>query len=172
ALVPLLVAIAIAVTGERVRRLGLALGAVLVAYSLGFSVWASTSQDLQRPEWEAVADRLGEPEAPRATVTWALGEASLRYYLSTGAIQIKSAERNDWLVHEVIFVSDGSVPPPPRRLLGPGLRELAPEDTGRLFIRRFRVPGPGLVRLPVRQVRQADLDFRTNGVLLDGVGPG
>jgi mannosyltransferase len=172
ALVPLLVAVAIALTGERVRRLGLALGAVLVAYSLGFCIWASASQDLQRPDWEAIADRLGEPDSPRATVTWALGEASLRYYLSTGAIQVKPAERNDWLVHEITFVSDGYAPPPPRRLLGPGLREWAVEDAGRLFIRRFRVPEPGLVRLPLRQVRHADLNFRTNGVLLDGVGPG
>ena len=34
--------------------------------------------------------RLGEPAAPRATVTWTLGEAPLRYYLSTGAIQVRA----------------------------------------------------------------------------------
>ena len=36
---------------------------------------------------------LGEPQAPRAIVTWTLGEASLRYYLSTGAFQVVPAER-------------------------------------------------------------------------------
>jgi len=59
-----------------------------------------------------------------------------------------------------------------RRLLGPGFREVAVEDTGRLYIRRYRVAGPGLAPLRLRALREAQLDFRTNGVLLDGVGPG
>ncbi len=172
ALVPLLVAVGIAVTLPGARRLGTAVGAALLAYSLGFSVWASVSPDLQRPDWGAVAAELGEPTAPRATVTWTLGEASLRYYLSSGAIQASSADGYDWLVHEVDFVSDGKAPPPSRRLLGPGFRETASQDAGRLHIRRFRMPGPGLAPLRLRQVRTADLHFRSNGVLLDGIGPG
>ena len=114
ALLPLLVAIAIGLTLPAARRLGTAIGAVLLAYSLGFCIWASFSPDLQRPDWDAVAAEIGEPQAPRATVTWVLGEASLRYYLSTGAIQVIPAEGYDWLVHEIDFVSDGKVPPPPR----------------------------------------------------------
>ncbi len=172
ALVPLLVVVAIATTMPTARRLGAALGAGLLAYSLGFCVWASISPDLQRPDWSAVAAKLGEPTAPRATVTWALGEAPLRYYLSTGAIQVTPADGYDWLVHEIDFVSDGKVPPPPARLLGPGFRESASEGAGRLYIRRFSRPGPGLAPLPLRRLKQARLDFRTNGVLLDGVGPG
>ena len=70
---------------------------------------------------DAVADHLGEPDGPRATVTWVLGEAPLRFYLSTGAIQLKASEGYDWLVREVAFVSMGEAPPPPRRLLGPRL---------------------------------------------------
>ena len=171
ALVPLLVAVAVALTIARARRLGTAIAAVLFVYSLGFSVWASTSPELQRPDWRAVADHLGEPDGPRATVTWVLGEAPLRFYLSTGAIQLKASEGYDWLVREVAFVSMGEVPPPPRRLLGPGFRETGAEDVGRLFIRRYRLRGPELAPLRLRGLRQADTGFRNNGVLLDGVGP-
>jgi mannosyltransferase len=172
ALVPLLLVVAIAVTLPGARRLGNAIVALLLAYSLGFCIWVSVDPSLQRPDWSAVAEHLGEPETPRATVTWTIGEAPLRYYLSTGAIQVKASERYDWLVGEVNLVSDGEVPPPPPGLLGHGFRESAHEDTGRLFIRRYRLPGPGLAPLRLRHLRHADLGFRTNGVLLDGVGPG
>ena len=97
ALAPLLLAIGIAVTLPAARRLGAAIGAALLAYSLGFCIWASFSPDLQRPDWAGVAAEIGEPTAPRATVTWTLGEASLRYYLSTGAFQAFPAEGYDWL---------------------------------------------------------------------------
>ena len=170
ALVPLLIAVAVALSAERARRLGTAIAAVLVVYSLAFSIYASTSPELQRPDWRAVADHLGEPDGPRATVTWVLGEAPLRFYLSTGAIQLKASEGYDWLVREVDFVSMGEVPPPPRRLLGPGFRETGAEDVGPLFIRRYRVSGPELVPLRLRALRHARTDFRNNGVLLDGVG--
>jgi mannosyltransferase len=171
ALVPLLVAIAVALSSERGRRLGTAIAVVLVAYSFGFSVYASTAPELQRPDWRAVAEHLGEPDGPRATVTWVLGEAPLRFYLSTGAIQLKASEGYDWLVREIAFVSMGETPPPPPRLLGPGFRETGAEDVGPLFIRRFRVPGPELVPLRLRELRHAQTNFRNNGVLLDGVGP-
>ncbi|HEV2791904.1 MAG TPA: glycosyltransferase family 39 protein [Solirubrobacterales bacterium] len=172
ALVPLLVAVAVALSAERARRLGTGIAALLLAYSFAFCVWASVEPDLQRPDWEAVADRLGEPEEPRATVTWVIGEAPLRYYLSTGAIQLKASEGYDWLVREIDFVSIGSAPPPPQRLIGPRFREVAYEEVGELFIRRYRATGPGLEPLRLRTLRHADTNFRNNGVLLDGVGPG
>jgi uncharacterized membrane protein len=172
ALVPFLIAVAVALSVERVRRIGTAIAAVLIAYSLAICIWAGASPEMQRPDWRAVADRLGEPDGPRATVTWVLGEAPLRFYLSTGAIQLKASEGYDWLVREVTFVSMGEVPPPPRRLLGPGFRETGAEDVGPLFIRRFRVTGPELVPLRLRGLRHAGTNFRNNGVLLDGVGPG
>jgi 4-amino-4-deoxy-L-arabinose transferase-like glycosyltransferase len=172
ALVPLLVAVAIGLTLPTARRLGAALGAALIVYSLAFSVWASVEPNLQRPDWEAVAAELGEPQGPRATVTWVLGEASLRYYLSTGAFQVTPADGYQWLVHEVDFVSDGKVRPPPRQLLGPGFHETSRGDAGRLYVRRFALPGPGLAPLRLRQLKRARLDFRSTGVLLDGIGPG
>lgn len=171
ALVPLLAAVGIAVASPATRRLGTAIGALLFAYSLGFCVLASTDEQFQRPNWSAVAEQIGDPHGPRATVTWTLGEAPLRFYLSTGAIQVRAKERYDWLVKEVDFVSDGSVPAPPRRLLGPGFHQVADESTGRLKIRRYRFQQPGLAPLRLRRLRDARLDFRSNGVLLDGVGP-
>ena len=170
ALVPLVLVVAIGSTASRARRLGAVLAAGLVAYSLAFCVWVSLDEELQRPDWRRVAERLGEPQAPRATVLWTLGEASLRYYLSTGAIQVKPSERYDWLVREVDFVSDGPAPPP-RRLLAPRFREVAHEGLGRLFLRRYRLAGPGLAPLQLEAVRKAALHWRTNGILIDGVGP-
>jgi mannosyltransferase len=172
ALVPLLAPLAVGFTLRRARRLGAALGAALVAYSLAFSVWASVSPSLQRPGWKAVADALGEPRQPRAMVTWALGEASLRYYLATGAFQVFPFEGYRWLAGEVDFVSDGAAPPPGPRLLGPGFREVGYERVGRFYVRRYEYRGPGLGPLRLRTVRRAELGFRTNGVLLDGIGPG
>jgi mannosyltransferase len=171
ALVPLLLVVAIGLTARRSRRLGTLVAAGLLAYSLAFCVWVSFEPELQRPDWREVADRLGEPEAPRATVLWVLGEAPLRYYLSTGAIQLKASEGYNWLVREIDFVSDGPAPPPPRRFLGPGFREVGHEDVDRLFIRRYRLAAPGLAPLRLRQVRKASLHWRNNGVLLDGIGP-
>jgi mannosyltransferase len=172
ALVPLLLAVAIGLTLSAARRLGTAVAALLLAYSLGFCVWASLSPALQRPDWDTVAAAIGEPAAPRATVTWVLGEAPLRYYLSTGAFQVRPADGYDWLVHEIDLVSDGRTPPPPPGLLGPGFRETSREDAGRLYIRHFELPGPGLAPLRLRQLDRANLNFRSVGVLLDGIGPG
>jgi 4-amino-4-deoxy-L-arabinose transferase-like glycosyltransferase len=172
ALVPLLVAVAIGATLHRARRSGAVLASALALYSLGFCVWASFSPALQRPDWDAVAARLGEPEAPRAMVTWTLGAASLRYYLSTGSFQVQPSDGFSWSVHEVDFVSDGPAPPIPTRLLGPRFRQAGYERVGRLYVRRYTLPGPDLARLRLGMVRDARLGFRSNGVLLDGIGPG
>jgi len=171
ALVPLLVILAIGFTLRRARRLGVLLGSLFVACSLAFCVWASASPSLQRPNWDAVAASLGEPSGPRAMVTWTLGEASLRYYLSTGAFQVLPSDGYRWLVGEVDFVSDGPAPPPPPRLLGPRFRQVRYERAdSRLYVRRYAVPGPGLAPLRLAAVRDAQLGFHSNGVLLDGIG--
>jgi mannosyltransferase len=171
ALLPLLVAVAIAVTLRGARRSGAVIGTALAAYSLGFCVWASLSPALQRPDWDAVAARLGEPTAPRAIVTWTLGEASLRYYLSTGSFQTSPADGFEWLVHEVDFVSNGPAPPVPAWRLGPGFRQVGYERAGRLYVRRYSLSGPGLAPLRMQSVQSAPLGFRSNGILLDGIGP-
>jgi len=182
ALVPLLAAVAVAVTLRGARRGGAVLGAALVAYSLAFCVWTSLSPGLQRPDWGAVATELGEPRTPRAMVTWTLGEASLRYYLSNGlpallpldpgSFQVLPSDGYKWLVGEVDFISDGPAPPLAARRLLPGFRQVGYERAGRLYIRSYETPGPGLAPLLMHRVRDAQLNFRSNGVLLDGIGPG
>jgi mannosyltransferase len=174
ALVPLLAAVAIGVTVRGAGRAGLAVGVALLAYSLGFSILASSSTALQRPDWEAVAEKLGDPSRPRAIVSWTLGQASLRRYLGTGSFQVVQSERYPWFVHEIDFVSLGPAPPIPRGKLGaPGFRqvEYGPVD-GELYLRRYALPGPDLTHLRLREVRGAELNFGSNGVLIDGVGPG
>ncbi len=171
ALLPLLVAVAIGATLRAARRTGAALAAVLAAYSLGFCIWAGASTAVQRPDWDAVATRLGEPEAPRAIVLWTLGAASLRWYLSTGSFQVQPSDGYTWSIHEADFVSDGPAPPVPARLLGPRFRQLSYERVGRLYVRRYALPGPDLGHLRLRRIRRADLNFRSNSVLLDGIGP-
>jgi hypothetical protein len=171
ALVPLLVAVAVGCTLPAARRAGATLGVALVAYSLGFSVWASVSPSLQRPDWGAVAAELGEPTTPRAMVTWTIGAAPLRYCLSTGAFQPRASEGFAWWVGEVDFVSKGGAPPPPRRLIGPGFRQAAYVQVGRFWVRRYVRVAPGLGFLRLNAVRRARLGFRSNRVLLDGIGP-
>ena len=170
ALVPLLAAVGVAVSRPNARRLGAAIGGALVAYSLGFCIWASVSSGLQRPDWDSVAGRLGEASAPRAMVTWTLGEASLRYYLPHGAFQAFSSEGFQWLVHEIDLVSDGPAPPVPSTLIDPRFRQVSYEKVGRLYVRSYEVPGPELAPLRLGLIRRADLKFHSNGVLLDGIG--
>jgi hypothetical protein len=162
ALVPLLVALGVGFTLRGARRSGPV---------LAFSIWAGISPALQRPDWDSVAAAIGEPTVPRAMVTWTLGEASLRYYLSSGSIQVQPSDGFRWWVGEIDFISDGPAPPPPARLFGPGFREVGYQRVGRLYVRRFAAPGSELRPLRLRTIRGAQLGFRTNGVLLDGIGP-
>jgi uncharacterized membrane protein len=172
ALVPLLAAVAVGVTMRGARRAGIAVGAVLFAYSLGFNFAAAVSPSLQRPDWQVAAERLGEPEAPRAMITWRLGQASLRYYLSTGSFQVSPSDGFRWYVHEVAFISDGPAPPVPAELLGPRFRQVGHERAGRLEIRRYALPADDLARLRLARVDDPDLNWRSNSALLDGIGAG
>jgi mannosyltransferase len=172
ALVPLLAAVAVGCTLTAARRMGAALGVALVAYSLGFSVWASVSPALQRLDWDAAAAKLGEPATPRAMVTWTIGAAPLRWYLSTGSFQPRASEGFTWWVGEIDFVSAGKAPPPPPRIVGSGFRQVAYEQVGRLWVRRYAWNATGLGLLRINDVRKAQLGFRSNRVLLDGIGPG
>ena len=173
ALVPLLVVVAIACTpaGGAAARRRRSPPPCSSTRSASASA-ASTSPSLQRPDWDAVAAKLGEPSGPRAMVTWTLGEASLRYYLSTGSFQVQASEGYPWYVHEVDFISDGKVPPPPRQCSARASANAAPTRSAASSSAATACPGPSLAPLRLRKLRGADLDFRTTGVLLDGVGPG
>jgi hypothetical protein len=104
-------------------------------------------------------------------IQFCLFPPSLRHYLSTGSFQAQASEGFAWSVHEVDFVSDGPAPPVPVGSLGPRFRQVGYEQVGRLYVRRYALPGPDLAHLRLRRIRDADLNFRSNGVLLDGIGP-
>jgi hypothetical protein len=97
--------------------------------------------------------------------------ASLRHYLGTGSFQVVESERYPWYVHEIDFVSIGPGSPSPRAF-APGFRPAGSARLGDLRLWRYTRAGPELARLPLREARRADLGFGSNGVLVDGVGPG
>ena len=169
---PLLVAVAIGVTLGGARRAGLLVGAALLAYSLGFSVLASVSPALQRPDWEAVAEKLGEPSRPRAIVSWTLGQASLRHYLGTHPSRWSSPNATRGSCTRSTSSRSARRRPSWADRLAPGFRQVEYGPVGELYLRRYVLPGPDLTHLRLREARGADLDFGSNGVLVDGVGPG
>ena len=160
ALVPLLVAVAVGFTLRRARRGGTVLGAAAGRLLARLLVWASLSPALQRPDWDAVAAALGEPTAPRAMVTWTLGQASLRYYLSTGSFQVHPSEGFAWCVDEIDFISDGPAPPPPAPPARPGLpRRSATSASAASTSVATRCRAQSLAPLRLRDVRDADLEL-------------
>ena len=167
AVVPLLAAVAIAVTVGRARLAGALLGAVLVAYSLGF--WAATTftPSLQRPDYRQVAIRLGEPDLPRAIVTWTLGAGPLKHYLGTHA-GLLFPEGEVWFVHEIYVVSR-QTELPKQWAFAPRFQRGETFAVGDLDVTRYATRG--LEHLPARALGRAEIGFRSNRVLLDGIGP-
>ena len=123
---------------------------------------------LQRPDWHAVAQSLGEPTQPRAMVTWLLGAGVLRHYLSTGSFQVEpQGER--WFIGEVDLISDGPAPAGRPPGLGASFRRAGARTVGRFEITRYAAPG--LARVAVRKLENAPIGFRNARVLMDGIGP-
>jgi len=168
ALVPILVLIAMGVTAGRAGRLGSAVGVALVLYGFGFVVWTDFDTSLQRPDWRGVAARLGEPQRPRAMVTWILGAAPLRYYLSTGSFQVEP-EGERWFVGEVDLITDGPAPPGRPPGIGPAFDRTAATRFGRFEITRYSAPA--LAHIRVRELKDAPTGFPHSRVLMDGIGP-
>ena len=72
------------------------------------------SQNLHRQFWEFFGSWRGQVVRPEfkleSTGRGTSTGFEVRYYLSTGAIQVRASENYDWLVKEVDFVSDGPAP--------------------------------------------------------------
>ena len=121
---------------------------------------SASRPNLQRPNWNAVAGRLGEPHAPRATVTWTIGEAPLRYYLSTEAIQVPATSKATTGSSMKSTSSPRETSPPPGpNVLGSAFREVGSEKAGSLLIRRYAVPGRGLAPVHLSMLRRVPLEF-------------
>ena len=105
-------------------------------------------------------------------VTWTLGEASLRYYLSTGSFQVLPSDGYDWFVGEVDFVSDGPAPPLAARRSLPGFRQIAYERVGRLYIRSYEPPARTWPPCSCAESATPSSTSAATACLLDGIGPG
>ncbi len=68
ALVPLAITVAAGLTCRGAGRLGAAGLAGLIALSVVGTVWVATTPTLQRPDWRAVAERMGPAEKARVVV--------------------------------------------------------------------------------------------------------
>jgi mannosyltransferase len=163
ALVPLLAAAAVAMAG--LRRAGVLLAGALCAYWLAFAIHVDMTPDLQRPDWQAVANDLGPAKTRRAVVTWALGAAPLDYYLHDGTHRIY--RRPVW-AREVDVISEAGTPPasvPP----SPGFRRIDQDQEAGLTVTRFRARRP--LPLRYRHLRRIDTGFEANFVMF-GAQPG
>ena len=158
ALVPILCAVAVAITGLRGATI---ITGLLCAYFLGFVLLANLEPELQRPDWRAVAGDLGPQKDRRAIVTWTLGAAPLSYYLDDGTSRISGGEPVK--LRELDVISDTGAAPdttPPT----PAFSLISTDHEHGLTVVRYRAGRP--VRLSYRALRHLPTGFAANFVLL------
>ena len=139
--VPVLALVGVGFACERHRRIGIAASVALCVTFLGVFVAVNRSDQMQRPDWRAVAEAIG-PATDSATVivTNKNGGDPLRYYL--GAESFEGDYRDGVRVSEIDLVSTIPAVHPP-----PGF-ELVEEVRlqGLFFLRHLRASRPRLVR--------------------------
>jgi mannosyltransferase len=165
ALVPLLAAAAVGLVSRGSGRLGLGIGAALIAYWLAFAVYVDLRPRLQRADWRDVAADIGPPAGPREIVTSGQGTVPLLYYLPGRAVELHSP-RPPISVRGVDVVSVGV--PPGRRATGLP-RPFRPagqvsEDT--VTLTRYVAPRP--VAVPWHLLLNHYTGFLTRDVLAQG----
>ena len=169
ALLPLIAAVAVIATFDRVRRIGVALIAALCVYWLAFDVYVDATPDLQRPDWRQVARTVRPAVRPRVIVTWTLGVAPLEFYLRDGTARANSGP---FVVPEVDVVTKSTA----TRFADP-LAARFPRtevtDLGRFTVTRYIATHP--IPLGMRLLRHLRTGFQTNAVMIGGgpqVAPG
>ena len=149
------------------RRLGVA----LFAYSLGFCLCGRLADPATARLGRGRREARRAGTAPRAIVTWTLGEASLRYYLSTGSFQAAVGRLPLARPRSRLRLRRAGAARPPRSCR-PGFRQTAYEAR-RPPLSCVATPSrsrPGARAAP--RTARPDLNFRSTGVLMDGIGPG
>ena len=162
ALIPIGAVAAIGFGADGVRRVGLVLATALCVYWLGFGIYVTQTENLQRPDFRELTEKAGLPQRPRAIVTWVLAADGVQFYLEGKSERIYSGPHR---VREVDVVSKPvvagrSVPLPP---------SFHPAE-------RLRLKRLTLIRYVSRQPREIwfhtlrDLPtgFGRNSVVLDG----
>ncbi|MGN6254788.1 MAG: glycosyltransferase family 39 protein [Solirubrobacterales bacterium] len=164
ALLPLALVVAIGLSVRRGRRVGLLLTAVLCVYWLGFGIYVALTPNLQRPDFRAVAERLGRPRGPRAIVGWELGATVMRFYLPDRSERVFGripARELDVVSKPLAKHLNAAIPP--------GFHEVERARLSRLTLTRYR--SRRLRVVPYYELRRLPLGFGSNGVVADGLAP-
>jgi 4-amino-4-deoxy-L-arabinose transferase-like glycosyltransferase len=145
--VPAAVAVAAGFGAERAGRLGVTGAAALTLVFAAASVAGVVEEDLQRPDYEAAAKALGEPDAPRALVaTPDNSPAPLRAY----GRDLQALPGGGAPVSEIVLLGMASEDESTRRRPGadarrppaPGFRLVELREADRFTLARFGSPRP------------------------------
>jgi mannosyltransferase len=167
ALIPLILVGAAGIAAPRSGRLGIGVGAALVAYLLAFCVYADFRPALQRDDWRAVAERIGPPRGPRAILVWEQGDEPLAFYIGAGETRVKWKQwrRAPRPVSEVDVVSGRPPSAGARTTLPPRFRQAQRLAIGRMTLIRWRAQRPQL--LGWGSIVANFTGYANNAVLLD-----
>jgi mannosyltransferase len=169
ALIPLAFVGAAGIATPRAGRLGIGVGAALVAYLLAFCVYSDFRPALQREDWRSVASAIGPPQRPRAILVWEQGDEPLSFYLLAAQRRVKWKEwrHGPIPVREVDVVSGRPPPPGERGALPAGFRRVQRVTLGRMTLIRYWAERP-------RRIGWGGLignftGYANDAVLLDGL---
>jgi hypothetical protein len=168
-LIPLALVGAAGVAAPRAGRLGIGVGAALVAYWLAFCVYADFRPALQREDWRGIAEVIGPPPSgrQRAIVVWEEGGEPLSFYLNGTQRQAKSKFwRHAPVPLSEVDVVSGRPPPPRHRALPPSFRQVEEVTHGRMTLVRYRAPRPIVLRWG--QLINNFTGYANDVVLVDG----
>jgi hypothetical protein len=167
ALVPLLAAVAIGLSGRGAGRIGLALGGALIAYWLAFAIYVDARPRLQRPDWRDLAADIGPAQGPREIVTSGQGTVPLRYYLPGRTVELHDPHPPP-AVREVDVVSVGVPPPRAGTGLPPEFRSAGQQTEETVTVTRYRAPRA--VPVPWHQLLDHYTGFISRDVIAQGLG--
>ncbi|HXV05546.1 MAG TPA: glycosyltransferase family 39 protein [Solirubrobacterales bacterium] len=164
ALVPLALVVAIGFALGGARRLGALLAVLLCAYWLAFDIYVTQTPNLQRPEFGAVAEKMGPPRRPRIVVTWKLGTDPLEFYLRDGSQDINAGR---WPVKEIVVVAKQFAAAEAGTRLPRSFRAVERTQLPRLTLTRYVSQRP----IPVwfHTLRSLYTGFGRNAVVIDGL---
>jgi mannosyltransferase len=168
ALVPVLAAAAIGISSRGAGRLGIGVGAALLAYWLAFAIYVDAKPRLQRPDWRDLAADIGAAPAPREIVTSGQATVPLRYYLPR-TIELHSPQP-PIPVREVYVVSVGVPPARSDTGLPPAFRAAGRQTESTTTVTRYRAGRPTPV--PWSDLLNHYTGFISRDVLAQGVPAG
>ncbi len=169
ALIPLALVGAAGIAAPRAGRLGVGVGAALVAYFLAFCVYSDFRPALQRDDWRTVASAIGPPRGPRAILVWEQGDEPLAFYIGARETRVKPRQwrRVPRAVGEVDVISGRPPPPGARGALPPSFHRVQRIALGRMTLIRYRAARPR--RVGWSRIARNFTGYPNNAVLVDGL---